>query len=258
MAGLIASLGMYDSPANASALDRLWSLIREALADHGISAPAALTRGAGAWLPAWQDPGLILSQTCGYPFRTLLRGQVTLIGAADHGLPGTPPGYYHSVLIAREEDPRQNFAEFDRAPFAWNDDHSQSGWAAPWQFAKDQGLRLNPVFRSGGHRASAAAIRAGSADLAALDAVTWAMMKEDGSGDARGLRVIARTPSTPALPFITARGRDPSPLFYALRSAISALYAAERAQLHLMALVSLDEADYWAVPNPPSPAHSDG
>lgn len=258
MAGLIASLGMYDSPANAAALDRLWALIREALADHAIAAPAALTRGPGAWLPAWQDPALLLSQTCGYPLRTLLRGRVTLIGAADHGLADTPPGHYHSVLVARQDDPRESFAEFSHARFAWNEDLSQSGWAAPWQFARENQVRLNPVYRSGGHRASAAALRAGKADLAALDAVTWAMMGEDGSGDARGLRVIACTPPTPALPFITARGRDPLPLFAALSSAISALNAAESAQLHLKALVSLGEADYWAIPNPPSPAQSDG
>ena len=64
---MIASLGMYDRTETAAANDRLWAGIRDGLRARGIAAPEALTRGDGAYWPAWQAPDLVLSQTCGFP-----------------------------------------------------------------------------------------------------------------------------------------------------------------------------------------------
>src|SRR5690606_18776754 len=126
----------YDTEWTAPANDRLWALIREELRARGIAAPDALTRGEGAYMAGWLSPDLVLAQCCGYPFRARLLGRVTLIGASDHRLSGTPAGSYHSVFIARDDDPREAFTDFDRAAFAWNDDLSQSGWAAPAYHAR--------------------------------------------------------------------------------------------------------------------------
>ncbi|MFN7224061.1 MAG: hypothetical protein ACK4MS_08580, partial [Paracoccaceae bacterium] len=107
---MIASLGMYDRPETSAANDALWALIRDALRDRGRDAPQALTRGEAACWPAWQAPDLVLSQTCGLPFRSRLHDHVTLIGTPDYGVEGCAPGYYRSVLIARSDDPRQTEA----------------------------------------------------------------------------------------------------------------------------------------------------
>ena len=64
-----------------------------------------------------------------------------------------------------------------------------------------------------------------------------------------------RTADTPALPYITARGADPAPLFAALAEGVAALSSTDRAALRLRGIVPARPADYLAVPTPPPPAH---
>ena len=248
---MIASLGMYDFGAAEAANDRLWALIRTGLRGRGIAAPEALIRGEPAYWDAWQSPDLLLSQTCGYPFRARLHDRVTYVGTPDYGVEGCAPGQYRSVFVARDDDPRTTLPEFDGAPLAYNEPLSQSGWAAPQTQAAKQGIRLRPEIRTGAHRLSAKAVVEGKADIAALDAVTHALLQAEGM--AAGLRVIALTDPTPGLPFITAAGRDPAPIFDAVSQAIAALAPEDRATLRLQGIVRLPVADYLSVPNPPSP-----
>jgi ABC-type phosphate/phosphonate transport system substrate-binding protein len=250
---MIASLGMYDLDHTRAANDRLWALIRDGLRARGLDAPEALTRGEAAYWPAWEAPDLVLSQTCGYPFRARLHGRVAYVGTPDYGVPGCPAGHYRSVFVARADDPREGLQAFDGAAFAFNEDLSQSGWAAPQVHARRLGLRLPPALRTGGHRLSALAVADGRADLAALDAVTWALM-QDADPLARRLRVVGLTAPTPGLPVIAALGANADATFAALADAIPALDPDDRVTLRLTGLHRLPEAAYLAVPNPPAPA----
>lgn len=250
---MIASLGMYDFGAAMAANDRLWALIRDGLRARGIAAPEALTRGEGAYWPAWEAPDLVLSQTCGYPFRAKLHRRVTYVGTPDYGVEGCPPGHYRSVFVVRADDPRQTLADFNRAPFAYNEDLSQSGWAAPQTHAAKLGLRLPPALKTGGHRLSALALAEGHADIAALDAVTWELMQDTDTTPA-ALRVIAATDPTPGLPYIAAHGADAEATFAAVAEGIAALDPADRVTLRLKGILRLPEAAYLAVPNPPAPS----
>lgn len=252
---MIASLGMYDLPPLVPDHDALWALIRDGLRARGIAAPDALTRGAGAYWEAWQHPELVLSQTCGYPFRARLHGKVTLVGTPDYGLPGCPPGYYCSVYVVRAEDPRRAVEDFDGAALAFNDALSQSGWAAPNTDAARRGIAFGPGPRTDAHLQSARAVAEGRADIAALDAVTWALLVAQGLAPA-GLRVLDRTPPTPGLPLIAAAGADGEATLAAVAGAIAALPAQSRERLHLRGVVRIPAADYLAVPNPPPPDHS--
>ncbi|MBK6468963.1 MAG: PhnD/SsuA/transferrin family substrate-binding protein [Rhodobacter sp.] len=251
---MIASLGMYDFGPAMAANDRLWAGIRDRLRAAGQPAPDALTRGEAAFWPAWMDPALVLSQTCGYPYRARLHGKVALVATPDYGLPGCPPGHYHSVLVARADDPRDRIEAFDAAPMAFNEELSQSGWAAPAQHLIGLGLTPCPVLRTGGHRLSAQAVAAGRADLAGLDALTWAMLQGQEPA-AKALKVVGQTAPTPALPFIAGQGADRAALLPALRGAIAALSPADRTTLHLQGLVEIPAAAYLAVPTPPPPVH---
>ncbi|MES2434396.1 MAG: PhnD/SsuA/transferrin family substrate-binding protein [Pseudomonadota bacterium] len=251
---MIASLGMYDRPETAAANDRLWANIRDGLRAEGLQAPDALTRGDHAYWDAWQSPDLIFSQTCGFPFRAKLHDHVTLIGTPDYGLPGCPPGHYTSVFVARHDDPRATLAEFSNAPFAYNEDLSQSGWAAPQNHAAAHGLHFPPSLQTGGHRLSALAIADGRADLAAIDALTWELLSQY-EPFAANLREIARTePPTPVLPYITAKTNDAALYFRVTAAAIAALSPADRTTLHLKGLIAIPASTYLAVPTPASPA----
>ncbi len=253
---MIASLGMYDFGPTVAANDRLWALIRDGLRARGIDAPVGLTRGEAAHWAAWASPDLILSQTCGYPFRARLHDKVTYVGTPDYGVEGAAPGHYRSVFVVRRDDPRATLTDFDGARFVYNEPLSQSGWAAPQTHAAGLGLRLPAAIQSHGHRLSAQAVVEGRADIAALDAVTHALMQGVDPAVAR-LRVIALTEPTPGLPLITAQGRDPAPIFDAVAKAIGDLSPTDRATLRLKGLVRIPAADYLAVPNPPSPEQID-
>ncbi len=249
---MIASLGMYDRAECQPANDRLWALIRDGLRAEGAQASDALTRGAGAYWEAWQAPDLILSQTCGFPYRARLYGKVALIGTPDYGVDGCAPGYYRSIFVARKDNPRNSLAEFDEANLAFNDDLSQSGWAAPQNLAAALGLTLRPHLRSGDHLSSACAVAEGRAEIAALDAITWAMIAR-WDGFAAELKVVGQTDPTPGLPYIAAQGSDTGRLFSVISTAIAALAPQDRETLHLRGLVRIEPATYLAVPTPPSP-----
>ncbi|UYV38818.1 PhnD/SsuA/transferrin family substrate-binding protein [Rhodobacteraceae bacterium D3-12] len=242
---LIATLAMYDRAETAPANDAFWSAIRAALGDG----PAALTRGDDLWA-LWQSPDLLLGQTCGLPFRARLHGHVTLVGTPDYGLPGCAPGYYNSVFVARDDTP---LTARKGQRFAYNEPLSQSGWAAPALHMQALGITPGAFSQTGAHRASARAVAEGHADFAALDALSWAMIRAHDPF-AADLHVIDATAPTPGLPFITALGRDPAPLRAAITTAINTLPDAHRSALHLRGLTTISEQDYLAMPTPPPPA----
>jgi ABC-type phosphate/phosphonate transport system substrate-binding protein len=246
---MIASLPMYDRPETAEANDRLWIGIARALASRGIEAPAALDRTTGLW-ETWLSPDLLLSQTCGLPYRSWLHGQVTLVATPVCDLPGTPPGHYHSVIVARRTDAREGLADFDGARLAVNEALSQSGWAAPAAEAAALGIAFGGTLLTGAHRASARAVAEGAADLAAIDAVTWRMIRR-WDASAAALKEIGTTAPTPALPWISARGQDPAPLSLALDEALAGLSPGDRDILGIIGTIRIAREAYLAVPLPP-------
>lgn len=248
---MIAGLPMYDRPETAGALDRWWALIRDALHDAGLVAPAALDRGTDLWA-LWQAPDLVLAQTCGLPYRARLHGHVTLIGTPDPGLPGCPPGHYRSVFVVRGDDTRDTLAEFANARLAYNDPLSQSGWAAALAHTAKLGLRVRPVGPTGSHAASAQAVAEYRADIAAIDAVSWALACRHDAVAGR-LRVIDATEPTPALPLIAAAGADRTATLTACRDALIALSTTDRDTLMMNGIVEIQPEAYLALPLPPSP-----
>ncbi len=249
---MIASLGMYDRAETAAANDRLWARVRDNLRARGIAAPDALTRGEDAFWPAWTAPDLVLSQTCGYPYRARLHGKVTLIAAPDHRLPGCAAGQYFSVFVVRKDDPRQRIDEFADARFAYNEPMSQSGWAAPQTHAQKLGFRFTRARQSGAHRLSAQAVATGAADIAALDAVSYALCRRHDPF-AADLREMGRTTPTPALPYISAPGADGPAVFEALRQAVAALSAEDAETLMLHGVTRIAAESYLSVPTPAPP-----
>lgn len=249
---MIASLPMYDAADCGAANDRFWGLIRDGLRHLGVAAPDALTRGMPDFMAHWMRPDLVLSQTCGYPFRALLQGKVTLIGTPDFGLEGCPPGYYQSVFVARADDQRSDVAAFRGARFAYNDAMSQSGWAAPQNHAAGLGFRFAPGLQTGGHAQSARAVLENRADIAALDAWTWALVQRNEVG-MTGLRVVGRTEPTPALPYIAAQGVNHRALFDAVAAAVAGLDTGDRELLGVKRLLYIPAPAYLAVPTPAPP-----
>jgi ABC-type phosphate/phosphonate transport system substrate-binding protein len=247
---MIASLPMYDRPETVAANDRLWSGVVRVLDREGVAAPDRLDRDIGLW-EAWTSPDLLLSQTCGLPFRTRLHTTVTLVSTPVYDLADVPPGHYKSVLVARRGDPRRALPDFAGATLACNDLLSQSGWAAPMTEAAAAGIAFGAMRMTGGHRRSADAVAEGSADLAAIDALTWAMIRR-WDASATALREIGSTTPTPGLPWITASAGVAPLIADALDEALANLPAGDRALLGIAGATRLGPEAYLAVPVPPS------
>lgn len=249
---MIASFPMYDWPMTEAAHDRLWRGIRDRLRAAGIAVPDGLTRNASIW-DMWESADLVLSQTCGMPYRTRLHGQVNLVATPDYGLPDAPEGYYYSQFVVRA-DVAGDLPDFIDLTLAINGQDSQSGWAAPQNHVAKIGRRFTKTLHTGAHRESARAVAEGRADIASIDAVTWIYYQRHFPTEAAKLRVLGHTDPTPGLPYITARARPPAPLATAAAAAIADMDTADRALLGLKGLAYIPTSAYLAVPTPPAPS----
>lgn len=238
---MIASLPMYDWPEMQADTDALWESLRDHLSAAQVDMPATLTRGEDPW-SHWLDPSLALSQTCGLPFSAKLAGRAALVGAPDYDLPDCPKGTYRSVVIARTKG--AEVMDLKGAKFAYNMRESQSGWAA-----LDRVLAIEAHFgelvQSGAHRNSILSVAEGQADCAAIDAVSWAMAQRVEPAAAK-VHVIAVTPPTPGLPYITGLANEAKvkAMAGAVSLAIAALPDAVRSALQLRGFKEWAVEDY--------------
>jgi len=239
---------MYDWPEVRWANDALWSTIAARLKAAGIAAPDALDRSR-PFGDEWLDPGLVLSQTCGYPFSTRLIGKVRLVGTPVYSVEGCDGPYYSTFIVARRGE-GGGLADFRHRRFAKNSDDSLSGYVAFRVAMLEAGLDPDSAewVETGGHRASIRAVASGEADIASIDAICWALAKDYEAEALAKLAVVARTPLRPGLPFLTARDRPPNEVA-AIRAAIQDALAdpaseAPRAALHLADVTTLSDAAY--------------
>lgn len=249
---MIANLMMYARPELDDAHNNYWALIRQHLAEEGIDSPETLSQDAEEFA-VWNDPGLVLSQTCGMPYRTWLHGKVTLIGTPDFGIDDCPAGYYRSAIVTRVNDPRKSLPEFKNACFAYNQTFSQSGYAAPYWHLKPHGFWFQNQLQVHQHIESARAVAEDRADIAAIDAVTWRLLRKYESFS-DNLQVLEWTQPTPALPYISALNAPREATFNAVSKAIDNLSPKDRALLGLKQIIYIPSAAYLAIQNPNHPS----
>lgn len=206
-----AALPMYDLPGLATATDALWSAIARHLVLAGqAGVPRRLTRPDDL-LALWTAPDLLLAQSCGLPFVTLLEGQVRFVASPVYGLPGCDGPDYRSWIIVREGSGIAGLGDLAGRIAAVNAPHSQSGAnalaAVTAPFAAGRAF-LAGIRITGSHQASMAAVRDGTAGCAAIDCITWALLAATEPAALTGLEIIAAGPPAPALPFITSARSD--------------------------------------------------
>ena len=159
----------------------------------------------------WRRRDLLLSQTCGYPYMTRLRGEVTLVATPCHDFAGCSGSDYSSVIVVREGADVDALADAIGLVAAVNDLHSNSGMnvlrhaVAP--LARG-GRFFSEVVVSGSHAASVRMVREGAADIAAVDCVTWGYLAQEDPKAAKGLKVLRYSVSSPGLPLIAGGAVD--------------------------------------------------
>ena len=243
---------MYVAPAVVVEAQRLlWAFLRERLRQDGIAGvPEALDEHIAPH-DAWLDPRLLLAQTCGFPFVKHLRGRVRLVATPVYQAPGCQGPTMCSVIVVREEGAPPSLAACAGLAVAINERGSNSGYnllradVAPHAGSKPFFSSVNVT---GGHLASMEAVRAGKADLAAIDCITYDLLRRHAPGRLDGLSILTQTPAGPNLPFITRLSASDEEVF-ALRAALKAAIttpdlADARAILGLTDVVVLEEGAY--------------
>jgi ABC-type phosphate/phosphonate transport system substrate-binding protein len=198
----IAELLMYTAPEPIHQASERWlARILEHLGETRRDAEGL------SLMQVWLSPHLLLTQTCGYPLMTALRGKVRVLGRPRYELPDSSDGNHCSLILGRLDDARPTLADFRGSLGVINGQDSNSGMnllrhrLAPLQ---RDGRFFAQVGISGSHRESLRWLREGLADLAAIDSVTFAYLARHATEEVAGLQVIARSALSPALPFITA------------------------------------------------------
>jgi ABC-type phosphate/phosphonate transport system substrate-binding protein len=246
---LVASLGMYDHPAQRSANDALWRGLAHLLRGAGIAGvPDDLDRSRSVEA-IWRDPRLLLAQACGYPLTAPDAPAVRVVALPVYDAPGCGGATHRSVIVVRAGDRATAVGDLRGSRVAINAATSNTGMnllravVAP---LADGAAFFSQVVVTGGHHASAAAIVRDEADCAAIDGVTWAALRRHEPALIEGLRVIATTGATAALPFVTAAAASDAHLA-AIRGALAAVIAdatlaSARDALFLRDIVPADES----------------
>lgn len=197
----------------------------------------------------WLAPELLVTQACGYPLMTQLRGQVRVIGRPRYELTHSSQGEHCSLLLTRDDNPRTTLAEFYNSRGVINGHDSNSGMnllrerLAPWQ---RHGRFFASVGISGAHRESLRWLREGWADLAAIDSVTFDYLARFAPQEVSGLRVITRSAPSPTLPYIGPLALSEERITQILEAMNLALQDLPQVAetLGIQAVLPADEGDY--------------
>lgn len=206
---MIASLPMYELAAVRDATDRWWAgLARHMRAARVADVPERLERDPA---PAWTDPRLLFSQTCGYPVTHALAGRVAPLCTPAYDAPGCSGARYASALLVRAESDAAALADLRGGVCAINAPDSHSGYNVLRRMLSalaHGGAFFGKVIETGSHVASLAAVANGEADLCAVDTVTHALLARHGPDRLAGTRVLTYSPQAPGLPYVAGRAVD--------------------------------------------------
>jgi ABC-type phosphate/phosphonate transport system substrate-binding protein len=247
-----AALPMYFPPRDA--LQAFWAalaaLLRADAAFIGLDIPQSLSWPVDVHAQ-WLAEDVLLSQACGFPLMTLLAGKVQLVGTFAYLAPGVQGIFCRSQLICRAGDSRQDLAQFAGSTLAYNDTISQSGYNALRALIASTST-ARPFFAqeaaTGAHYRSIEAVRAGQADMASIDPVSYAHWQHSNPHLAAELRVFGQTEAYPGLPLITSL-QTPAAVLGAMRRALRAVahdaaYLDVRAPLLINGFETTNMADY--------------
>lgn len=238
-------------PVVVEAQGHLWSFLCAHLRDGGVAAVPDTLDETVSHHQSWLDPRLLLAQTCGFPFVKRLKGHVRLVATPVYDAPSCDGPNMCSLIVTRAAGAPQSLAACAGLRVAINEPGSNSGYnLLRAAIAPHAGARpfFKDVLETGGHLASIEAVLSGRADIAAIDCITYDLLRRHAPERIEGLTIIADTPSGPNLPFITrlsASDEEVTALRTALKAAVLAPQLADaRATLGLKDVVVLEEGAY--------------
>ncbi len=216
-----ASLPMYNLPEMRDANGAFWSAIRTELSRQGLDAPEQLDVDRKP-VPQQIEPDTLFTQVCGWPLQTIFAGQATILAVPIYAAPYCDGPNHRGVFVVAAASAFATLEDLRGTRFVFNSVHSNSGMNLPRRSIADiAGGR--PFFASieetHSQPANLERVARGDADATCVDCVTFAFFARHRPHLARQLRILAPTPPSPALPFVTAAATSPD-IVEALRQAL--------------------------------------
>jgi ABC-type phosphate/phosphonate transport system substrate-binding protein len=241
---------MYNLPEMEAANAAFWAAMLVELARLGVYGPDALDFPRKP-VPTEIEADTLFTQVCGWPLQTIYAGQATILGVPVYNAPYCEGPYHAGVFVVRDDAPYAGLEDLRGCRFVFNSVHSNSGMNLPRQSLAAIGAKapfFGSIAETHSHPGNLEHVASGEADATCVDCVTYAFVRRHRPAVARKLRVLAATPSTPAIPFVTAASTGPG-LRSALVAALTAVarapeWAAARDGLMLRDVVPASSVDY--------------
>jgi ABC-type phosphate/phosphonate transport system substrate-binding protein len=231
-----------------------WAALRGLLVEAGLrEVPESLTFDRLP-VPEQIGPEVLFSQTCGYPLETIFAGQAIRLGTPCYAMPGCDGPTHRGLFIVPAGSTARKLCDLHGGVFLFNNRHSNSGMNLPRRALADiaDGRPFfAKVIETGSHPGNLDCIARGEADATAVDNVTFAFWCRYRPEAARQVRILASTPPSPAIPFVTSAATPPATV-QILREALDILahearHAAARIGLLVTGIVDLPDAAYRAL-----------
>ncbi|UPY37658.1 PhnD/SsuA/transferrin family substrate-binding protein [Sediminicoccus sp. KRV36] len=246
-----ASLPMYNLPEMRPANAAFWAALREELqGDVPGELPDELSFDRLP-VPSAIEPENLFTQVCGYPLQTIYRGQARLLGVPSYTAPHCGPGLHAGVFIVAADAPYRSLGELRGAHFVYNSRHSNSGMNLPRRALAELaggGAFFASIAETHSQPGNIERVARGAADATCVDCVTYAFYCRHRPELGARTRILAATPATPAIPFVTAVS-TPEPVVELLQAALfrvarAARWAGVREGLMLADILPPEVADY--------------
>jgi ABC-type phosphate/phosphonate transport system substrate-binding protein len=249
-----ASLPMYNLPEMRPLNSAFWAALRGLLAEAGLADLPAGLRFERPPVPERIGPEVLFSQTCGYPLETVYRGQAIRLGAPCYDAEGCDGPTHCGLFVVPASSTARALTDLKDGVFLLNSRRSNSGMNLPRRrLAELAGGRpfFRQVIETHSQPGNLDRIAKGEGDVTAVDCVTYAFWSRHRPDAAAQTRVLAPTPPSPAIPFVTSSDTPPATVAL-LRAALGRLareprFATVRAGLLIKDIVAVPDARYAAL-----------
>jgi ABC-type phosphate/phosphonate transport system substrate-binding protein len=201
----IASLPWYDLPEIRVATNLFWARLAESLRSRGFrGVPSTLDRGR-PFPEQWTSGHLLFSQACGYDCLLPYSEHLQVAATPAYTAPGCRGPYYNSFVVVHKDSPADRFEDLRGARCVVNEMTSHSGMNALRALVAPlhrQGQFFANVQISGSHVYSLQAVGAREADVAAIDCVTYELLRRYRPESLRQVRVLCECTPMPAPPYV--------------------------------------------------------
>ena len=227
---MTASLPWYDLPELRHATNALWRELARQFRRVGLTdVPDRLNRRI-AYERQWTSSDFLFGQACGYDVRLAYPEHLQIVATPCYAVPGCSGSNYSSLVVVREDSAFDSVTDLRGTRCVINTPTSHSGMnvlralVAPLHC---DGHFFSEVHRSGSHERSVRMILQRAVDVAAIDCVTFELLRSCRPHEVQKLRVLHRTEHVPAPPYVTASSTTPE-MLSRMREALRQVFSEPR------------------------------